>query len=197
MSLILKSLSKKFDGKIIFDGFSYEFKERGIYALVGESGSGKTTLIRMIAGLDTDFGGEIAGGGIKNVSLSFQEHRLFPGLSAIENALVALQKPNDETKENQARELLRHLGFSEGDMSLLPSELSGGMKQRVSIVRAILKPSPILLLDEPTKELDRELAQKVNGLILEEAKKRLVVISTHNEKDIEYLGAEIIEIKSN
>lgn len=197
MSLRLKSLSKKFDEKVIFNGFSYEFKENGVYALVGESGSGKTTLIRMISGLDADFGGEITGGGIKNVSLSFQEHRLFPRLSAIDNVLVAVRKSENNNAENRARELLRHLGFNDADMTLLPSELSGGMKQRVSIVRAILKPSPILLLDEPTKELDRELAQKVNDLILAEAKKRLVIISTHNGQDIEYLGAKIIEIKQN
>ena len=85
MSLELKNLTKSFDGKVLFDGLSYTFDNNGIYALVGRSGVGKTTLLRMIAGLDRDYSGSIVLDDGARVSLAFQEHRLFPQLTALEN----------------------------------------------------------------------------------------------------------------
>ena len=78
-------------------------------------------------------------------------------------------------------------------MKLKPSQLSGGMKQRVSIARSILRKSDILILDEPTKELDSELVGIVYDILIEESKNRLVIFVTHNLKDIENTGA--IQIK--
>ena len=82
--LELKNVTKSFGEKQIFKDFSHSFNT-GIYIIKGTSGIGKTTLLRMISGLDTNFDGEISGGGIQNVSLSFQEYRLFEHLNAIEN----------------------------------------------------------------------------------------------------------------
>ena len=79
-------------------------------------------------------------------------------------------------------------------MKKLPKELSGGMKQRVSIGRALMKDSPILLLDEPTKELDKENARLVRELILEAARTRLVIISSHSTEDIEALCPKLINL---
>ena len=195
MSLSITSLNKSFGERIIFQGFSYNFEERGIYALMGDSGSGKTTLLRIISGLDRDFGGEVSDGGPSRVSVCFQEHRLFPQLSALDNILEVSFKsiPSDEEKQNVKRTLYS-LGFSEADTALFPGELSGGMKQRIALVRAIMKNAPILLLDEPTKELDSDLAKRVNDLIKKESEHRLVIISTHSQSEVEYLGARVIEI---
>ena len=77
--------------------------------------------------------------------------------------------------------MLMRLGFKEADLNKKPRELSGGMKQRVAFVRSVLKDSPILLLDEPTKELDTDTADSMLSIISEEAKKRLVIIVTHDE----------------
>lgn len=178
MSLSIKNLNKAFDNKIIFKDFSYEFLDTGIYILRGDSGSGKTTLLRIIAGLDNKFSGEISGGGIVNSSFAFQEYRLFPTLSAKDNVMIASKDENYKDSE-RAKDLLSMLGFTEDDMELKPDELSGGMKQRVAISRAILKPSPILLFDEPTKELDSALVSSLYEIIKKEAEKRLVIISTH------------------
>ena len=189
MTLFLKDIRKSFGKKNILDGFSYEFNDTGIYAICGESGIGKTTLLRIISGLDADYVGEVIGGGFKNVSFAFQEYRLFPALSALENVTVPIADKGNEAVENDAANILLRLGFTDEELNKLPAELSGGMKQRVSLARAIMKNSPILLLDEPTKELDESLRNTVYAMIAEESKKRLVILVTHHGEDIERLGA--------
>ena len=196
MSLTISSLNKSFAEKTLFRDFSYKFDPTGIYAVCGESGIGKSTLLRMIAGLDTDYTGTIEGGGISAVSVCFQEHRLFPNLTALENVFkVFAKKPSKEDKD-AAKAILSRLKFTELDMHLKPHELSGGMRQRVSFSRAILKESRILILDEATKELDKALADTVLSIIKEESKRRLVIIVTHKSDEIDALGARIIDLSN-
>lgn len=195
MNLNIKNVTKSFDKKTLFRDFSFSFEENGIYAVTGDSGVGKTTLLRIIAGLDNDFSGEVENGGIGKVSYCFQEHRLFPSLSAFDNVYKVSFTEEREENKSAVKELLEKLNFSERDMLLRPDELSGGMRQRVAFSRAILKKSPILLLDEATKELDSELADKVLEIISEEAKKRLVIFVTHKPDEITKLGAKIIKLK--
>ena len=193
MSVKIHDISKSFGQKTILTGFSYDFSDTGVYILRGKSGIGKTTLLRIIAGLDKEYSGNVSGGGIGNVSFAFQEYRLFPELSALENVMLA--KPNNnEADRNSAIEMLTQLGFSSADMNLIPSELSGGMKQRVSLARAFLKNTPILLLDEPTKELDALLCDRVCKIIREFAKTRLVILVTHKEEDVLLLDGELINL---
>lgn len=187
MALNVNIEEKRFDTKLIFENFSYQFKENGIYALSAESGKGKTTLLRLIAGLDKDFKGVIEGGGFENVSMHFQEYRLFPNLTALENVVFA-----SNALENVAKSLLSRFEFTENDMQLYPRELSGGMKQRVSLCRAILKESPVLLLDEPTKELDSELKERLYEVIKKESENRLIILSSHDKFDFESLSAKVI-----
>ena len=191
--LILRDLSFSYGAESVLTHFSAEFTPGRPYAIVGRSGIGKTTLLRMIAGLDKDYRGEILGGGIENVSFAFQEHRLFPELSALENAVIANGNMKNDSLVNEAKEILFSLGFIEHDFSLLPSELSGGMKQRVALARAFLRKTPILLLDEPTKELDETIRESLYNLILKESKIRLILIVSHHAEDLVRLNA--VEIK--
>ncbi len=180
MKLQLIGINKKFGEKVIFRDFGFTFPEKGIVHINGKSGVGKTTLFRMICGLDKDYEGQILGGGIKNCSYCFQEHRLFENLTVLENITYLSYPYPSVDSDNEARQMLILLGFSEQDMKLYPSELSGGMKQRVAFIRACLRKTPILLLDEPTKEINFELSQLLYSLIEEEAKSRLVLLSTHD-----------------
>lgn len=194
MALVIKNLRKNFGRKIIFHNFSYSFADRGIYALTGESGIGKTTLLRIIAGLDKDCSGEISGA--ENISVAFQEHRLFPTVNAIDNIVLAISERKNEADVKRAFDMLKRLGFGDADMNLYPDELSGGMKQRVSLARAFLYDSKILLLDEPTKELDEENASRVRAIIKELSKNRLVILVSHNNEDITALNAKVIDLEN-
>ena len=195
MILSLKNITKKYDGRTVIDNFSYAFEERGIVALTGASGVGKTTLLKIIIGLDKKHGGERCVDKNAKFSVAFQEHRLLPHLTALENVLyVAFEKATDESTFS-SKELLRSFGFSDDDMNLYPSELSGGMKQRVSLARAFLHECDVLILDEPTKELDAALVKTILDFITEYAKEHLVIVVSHNKSDIEYLNPKIIELK--
>jgi len=193
----LNSINKSFGEKEVIRDFSYTFPDTGIYALTGKSGSGKTTLLRIMAGLEKSFDGSMEGFGRSRTSICFQEHRLFPRLSALKN-LTEVSFVEDiprDVRRKSAEDMLIRLGFSSSDMLLTPASLSGGMRQRVALARAILRDTPVLLLDEATKELDSALRDTVLSMISEQAKKRLVIMVTHREDEIAALGAVRIPIE--
>lgn len=190
MSLTIKNLHKSFADTEILKNFSFSFNKSGAYLILGESGVGKTTLLRIIAGLDSDYTGEIENGGEKNVSFMFQEYRLFPALNALQNVILARR----DCTQDEAATLLTRLGFKNEDMKKKPRELSGGMKQRVAFARAVNRHSPILLLDEPTKELDTDTASILIDMINEEAKKRLVIVVTHDDLRQKINDSQIIRL---
>ncbi len=196
MSLILKNICKSFGDKIVLNDLSYTFPNNGIFAITGPSGSGKTTLLRITCGLEKNYSGEVIGGGTANTAVAFQEYRLFPSLTAVQNVSVPNEKDGVDIS-NEAKDILIKLGFGKDDLSLLPGELSGGMKQRVSIARALLREAPILILDEPTKELDPSIVSILHEMIANESKKRLVLFVSHNQRDAQLLGATPIVIEEN
>ena len=195
MSLKLINVTKRYDEDRppIIDNFSYEFPENGIFLLTGASGIGKTTLLNIISGLDTNYSGEIENGGrmhLDKVSYMFQTHILFPYRSALKNAALAYGKKD----YGRASELLLRVGFKPEDLKKKPRSLSGGMQQRVCFARALLRNSPILLLDEPTKELDADTAKIMLEIINEESKHRLVIAATHDDIADKLDGAKIIHL---
>ena len=191
MPLVINHLHKAYDQKIIFDDFSYAFEKTGIYVLAGDSGKGKTTLLRMIAGLDRDYTGEIHA---EKTAYAFQEYRLFPVLNALENITKILWDKPTDIEIQTAKSLLCSLGFTENDMLLYPQALSGGMKQRVSLCRALLSKKSILLLDEPFKELDSSLRERLRKILAEESKHRLVIVTVHTPDVLGDLERTIIHI---
>ncbi len=176
---------------MIFDGFNYSFSERGIYVLVGDSGKGKTTLLRIISGLDKEYTGEVFS---DTAAYAFQEYRLFPVLTALENVTKILWERPTKEQIDEARTLLSLLGFSEADMMLYPRALSGGMKQRVSLCRALLAKKNILLLDEPFKELDGTLHTRLRAILAKEAEERLIILTAHNLDALGDLKRNVLSI---
>lgn len=195
MSLRIENLNKSFGTKVIFSDFSYSFSDTGIYVIRGESGAGKTTLLRIIAGLDKDYSGNIAKSAT-GVSVCFQEYRLFDNLTSLGNVTEVAFKKATESDIRYVKSLFERLKLTEDDMLLYPSELSGGMRQRVAFIRAIAKKAPILILDEPTKEVDPENAAIMREMIKEEAKDRLVLLVTHKTEDSSDFEATPIDISA-
>lgn len=184
MTVTLKNIKKSYGDRIIFDNFNREIVFDKPIVLMGESGVGKTTLARMIAGLEKPNFGEISGVP-EAVSFMFQEDRLLPWLSARENIEYVSDK---EAADYYLEKVL--LG---GEKDTPVADLSGGMKRRVALARALAYKSELVILDEPFKGLDFELKKKMTALISEE--KRHFLIITHEEEDAALLGAKVINIQ--
>ena len=183
--ITLKNISKSFSGHPIISSLSCTLSAGKIYCIRGKNGSGKTTLFRMILGLTPPDSGEISVSG--DIAVAFQEHRLFYHLSALKNASIGCGDLNE------AKRLLAYFGFNEKDIKKKPKALSGGMKQIVSIVRALSCGRKILLLDEASKELDANARASLRRLLSELKSDMLIVMITHDEDDLK-IADEIIDI---
>ncbi|MDR1128557.1 MAG: ATP-binding cassette domain-containing protein, partial [Treponema sp.] len=181
--------------------------------ILGPSGSGKTTLLKLMAGL---LAPETAGSGCAAAVLSaespagtavnalpgsfiFQESRLVPWLSALENVYLPLKRTMGRADgEKQARRFLELVSLA-GKAGVFPDELSGGEQQRVSIARAFAYPAPAIYLDEPFQSLDiplkLELLEMTRFLIEREG--RLAVVVTHDPREAVFLGRRIIVLGKN
>ena len=194
MNLTVKDLSKSFGEKQIFNGFSYSFSDVGLYIIKGDSGVGKTTLLRIISGIDKEYVGCVFGGGIKNVSFSFQEYRLFPQLNVIENLTETVYKKATSYDIMKAINVLSDLGFSKDDFKLYPNELSGGMKQRVGIIRALVMHPAVILMDEPFGALDAQtrniMQDQLTKIIMHS--ERTIIFITHSVDEALYLSDRVV-----
>lgn len=170
----LCKLSKSYDTPVI-ETLSYDFPDTGLVLLRGPSGTGKTTLLRLIAGLEEPTSGRIEGLEGKTVSVAFQEARLVPHLTLLENVLL-VGKTRDRER---ALALLDRLGLKK-DADRFPHELSGGMRQRGALARSLYFGGEVYLWDEPTAELDEKNRRIVSEILDELAKGALVIVSSHD-----------------
>ena len=177
-TISISHVSKSFNGIPVLTDFSHLFKQGKIYCLTGENGSGKTTLLKIIAGIEKPDVGKISI--YKTCSVAFQEHRLFYHLSALSNISIVC---NDKKK---AKGLLSYFGFSESDMKKKPAMLSGGMKQIVSICRALSYNYDVLLLDEASKELSVPAKEKFHSALAELKKNKIILMISHDEDDVRF-----------
>ena len=183
MKLQINKLNKSFGDKVVLRDLSYTFQPKAITLLKGESGVGKTTLLRIISGLEKADSGVVTGINESGVSYAFQEHRLIPGISALDNITVACYGKATDDDRNEALQMLLRLKLTKSDAMQLPKSMSGGMKQRASLARAFLSKAPILLLDEPFKELDAGLVIIVKEIIKELAKTKTVILVSHSDTE--------------
>ena len=183
----IKNLTKLFNDKVIFENYSVCIPENKITFIMGESGCGKTTLLKMICGLDKEYDGEILLSSNK-LSCVFQEPRLFPTLTAKENIEI-VGKGGDFS----VLDVLRLIELDK-DAELYPDELSGGMKMRLSIARALYYNGDIFVLDEPFSALDEELKDRILSKIFDALKGKTVLIVSHDPKEAEKYADNLIKI---
>lgn len=198
MAYDLIGIKKSFDELEVISDFSASFEPASVTAILGPSGCGKTTLLNIIAGIlpaSEGSRGEFSGAVF---SYSFQEPRLLPWLSCMDNILFALSAlPDKELRLGRARRFLRTSGLADFSMSK-PSLLSGGMKRRLSLARAFAYPSDVLLLDEAFSAVDLKLRIELMDLfsLLWREEKRTTIFVTHEVQDALYLADQILVLSS-
>ena len=186
----LREVRKSFGNHVVLDDVSLTLAAGGKYCLMAPSGSGKTTLIRVLLGLETHDSGTIEGLAAGRVSMMFQEDRLCEALSAVEN--VALVLPGGVRRADVAAMLAEVLPADALDKPVM--QLSGGMRRRVSLVRAMAYPSDVVVLDEPFTGLDTATRRHVIDFVLRHLEGRTLLVATHGEDDAHLLGAEVIRL---
>ncbi|MEE0835193.1 MAG: ATP-binding cassette domain-containing protein [Clostridia bacterium] len=192
--IFIKNLSKKFGKNNVFSGLTFDIAAHDSTAVMGPSGCGKTTLMRILCGLEKADSGEVSGVNPIDCAPVFQEPRLLPWLSAAENVACASPKYRLTDKKDSillAKKLLGAFDIPDYTHDFLPSKLSGGMCQRVSIARALISERPFLLLDEPFRGLDEKLKEKIIFLVKKNSDTILLI--THLRREAEQLGAELLE----
>lgn len=184
--IVLSHIKKAFGDKVVLSDLSLTIADGEKIAIRGESGKGKTTLLRIIARLEKPTGGEISGYDPADIAYMFQEPRLFENLSVWENvAVVCPDYPKSAAKE-KASSYLARVGL-DTDSDKYPSALSGGMKQRAALARALCAEKKILLLDEPFSALDRETKREMLTLVKEYTQTRTLILVTHTQEDADFL----------
>ena len=179
----LDSVTVRYGEKLVLDRFSLDVGP-GITCLKGPSGCGKTTLLRVMSGLIIPDSGTVTGRPGR-ISFMFQEDRLFPWLTVLENVKLVCGDAQKSMDLLKAVELEKEAGS-------LPSSLSGGMKRRVALARALAFDCGMLLLDEPFKGMDPGLTGRLVPLIT--SLSIPVIVSTHSLDEAALLGGKILKI---
>lgn len=183
----LKEINKKYYNKkgelTAIEDISFSVFEGEYVAIVGPSGCGKSTLLNIIGNIDKKSGGEIILNKDTKIGYMLQEDSLFPWLTILDNCLIGLKIRKELTDErvNYVKELLKEYGLKEF-MDSYPSSLSGGMRQRVALIRTLALKPDILLLDEPFSALDYQTRLAVSDDVYKIIKNtgKTVIMITHD-----------------
>lgn len=205
MSIDIKNISKTFitkdkDFQALKD-INLHVDDGELVCLLGPSGCGKTTILRLIGGLEKPDNGEIYDGEniitgpSKDRGFIFQQYSLFPWLNVLDNVMFGLNLSGKSKEENlaAAERYLERVGLSEFKYHY-PHELSGGMKQRVAIIRSLLNHTPILLMDEPFSAVDMQNRHKLQEQLIGVWKRfnSTIVFVTHDVDEAVFLADRIV-----
>lgn len=186
----------------VLNGLSLDVEDGEFLCIIGHSGCGKSTLLRLVAGLDAPSGGEILVDGKKvtgpstDRSIVFQQYSLFPWLTVKENVVFAMKKTGRFSKteaEERAVFFLNKAGLAQVH-GAYPYQLSGGMRQRTAIARALAMDAPYLLLDEPFGALDTKIRKDLQRLLRDLWKEtgKTVIFVTHDLEEAMIMGQRIV-----
>ncbi|QOS79699.1 ABC transporter ATP-binding protein [Paenibacillus sp. JNUCC31] len=194
------------EASLVIENLSLQVKQGEFVSLVGPSGCGKTTLLSIIAGLLTPTAGEVQVKGKRiegpsaQIGYMLQQDYLFPWRTILDNVLIGLELTGtlDERSRERARELLAGMGLA-GTEDQYPSELSGGMRQRVALVRTLATDPGILLLDEPFSALDYQTKLQLEDLVSDtlKASGKTSVLVTHDLSEAIAVSDRVIVLDRN
>lgn len=187
----IKNISKSYGEKQVLNHISKEFPAGETTVIMGASGCGKTTLLRILLGLEKADSGEVTGMP-ERVAVLFQEDRLCEDVSAYENiALVLERKTTRAQKDAQRRKIEQEaaqVGITEEDLQQNVMELSGGMRRRIALLRALLYDADCVILDEPFKGLDAATKQIVMQYVKEKIMAKTTFLVTHDAAEADFFG---------
>lgn len=210
-TLIIENLSKTFmntsgEEIVALEDISLKAEEGEFVCVLGPSGCGKSTLLRMVAGLDRPTSGKILLGGHEisgpgqDRGMVFQEHMLFPWRTAIDNVAYGLEVSGLSSDERREKAMfhLKLVGI-EKFADAYPKELSGGMKQRVGIARALANDPAVLLMDEPFASVDAQTRQTLQAELLSIwwGKRKTIFFVTHSVEEAVYLADRVFVLSAH
>lgn len=183
--ITLTGIDKRYDGRMVLDGFTMSLGAHERVAFVGPSGSGKTTALRILMGLEAPDSGERTQPESTRFSAVFQEHRLVDALDGVSNLMLAAD--GSPEKRRRMSVLLEEAALADQCHTRV-CDYSGGMKTRLSILRALLSDFDVLILDEPFTGLDRDMKARMIAMIDRELAERALILVTHDRDDAAALG---------
>ena len=189
----VRVLTKSYGDSLVLDHVSLDLESGCPCCLMAPSGAGKTTLFRILMGLETADSGTIEGLEGRSFSAVFQEDRLLEGYTALQNIRFVTGR---RYPAHELTAIIKRL-LPEDSLKKPVSEFSGGMKRRTAILRAILAPADIVLMDEPFTGLDPDTKRQAARIINEYTAGKLLLFSTHSKEDAALLGAEILRLDEN
>ncbi|SEN69977.1 ABC-type nitrate/sulfonate/bicarbonate transport system, ATPase component [Amphibacillus marinus] len=201
--LAVKQLTKGFGNKCVLEDLTFSIDKGEFVSILGPSGSGKSTLFHLIGGLLQPDAGEISinkqqiNGMTGQIGYMPQNPSLFPWRTVLDNVVLG-QELHGKPNLALAMEMINKAGLSEMETTY-PDELSGGMKQRVAFIRALLSPQQLLCLDEPFSALDEFTRQDMQNWLLTvwQAYRKSILFITHSIDEALYLSDRIIVLSTN
>lgn len=195
------NITKQYPGTLALEGVSIDFQRGELTSLLGPSGCGKTTLLKIIAGLVPATSGEVSidgkaiyGPGPERAFV-FQDFALMPWATVLRNVGFGLELRGiaKDEREDVARRYIKSVGLA-GSENKYPSELSGGMRQRAGLARALTVQADVLLMDEPFSAIDEQMRRKLQEDLLDllRHENKSVIFVTHSIEEAVYLSQQVV-----